>query len=109
MLLSQAHPRRPQPGRPIRLNWREASGSVGVVYGTAPSAISRAGRAARQGPGSKADWDRLQKVYGFKDEAEALAYRLNPVDNLDPLAKARYPTLHGDATPTRRCPTTKTR
>jgi len=32
------------------------------------------------GPGSKNDWAMLQKVYNFKDEAEALAFKENPVD-----------------------------
>jgi hypothetical protein len=32
------------------------------------------------GPGSKKDWAELQKVYNFKDEAEAMAYKENPVD-----------------------------
>jgi pimeloyl-ACP methyl ester carboxylesterase len=32
------------------------------------------------GPGSKNDWATLQKVYNFKDEAEALAFQENPVD-----------------------------
>jgi alpha-L-fucosidase 2 len=37
--------------------------------------------------------------YGFKDEQEAEAYALNPVDHLAPLAKAGIPILHvvGDA------------
>ncbi len=33
-------------------------------------------------------------VYGFKDEAEALAYKGNPVDSLEPIAKARIPIVH---------------
>lgn len=32
--------------------------------------------------------------YGFANEAEALAYGKNPVDNLVPLAKAKEPRLH---------------
>ena len=40
----------------------------------------------------------MLKVYGLT-EAEAMAYKLNPVDNLAPLAKAGVPLLHvvGDA------------
>ena len=30
------------------------------------------------GPGSKRDWETLQKVYNFKDEAEAMAFKENP-------------------------------
>ena len=44
-----------------------------------------------KGPGSAGDWQRLLKVHGFKNEDEALAWKLNPVDNLEPLAKAKVP------------------
>lgn len=44
------------------------------------------------GPGAPADWQRLLKVYEFT-EAQALAYPLNPVDNLAPLAKAKVPVF----------------
>ena len=41
----------------------------------------------------------LLSLYGFKNEAEALAYKKNPIDNLEPLAKANIPLIHviGDA------------
>ncbi|MFT5523047.1 MAG: pimeloyl-ACP methyl ester carboxylesterase [Pirellulaceae bacterium] len=32
--------------------------------------------------------------YGFKDGDEAKAYKLNPIDNLAPLAKAKIPIIH---------------
>ncbi len=52
-----------------------------------------------KGQGSADDWKHLLDAYHFKDDAEAIAYRGNPVDNLGPLAKARVPLLHvfGDA------------
>jgi pimeloyl-ACP methyl ester carboxylesterase len=52
-----------------------------------------------KGKGSPGDWQKLQKDYHFKDEAEALAYTKNPIDNLKPLADAGVPLLHvcGDA------------
>ena len=52
-----------------------------------------------KGPGSKGDWAKLIKDYHFKDEAEAMAYAKNPIDNLKPLADAKVPLLHlaGDA------------
>ena len=34
------------------------------------------------------------KLYGFKDEAEAFAYKKNPVDNLEPLARAGIPIIN---------------
>jgi len=51
------------------------------------------------GPGSEAEWKKLLAAYDFKTNAEAVAYKLNPVDNLAPLAKAKVPLLlvYGDA------------
>ena len=51
------------------------------------------------GKGSAGDWAALIKLYGFKDEAEALAYRGNPIDRLEPLAKAKVALIQvvGDA------------
>jgi len=51
-----------------------------------------------KGKGSAGDWQRLLKVHGLTEE-QALAYKLNPVDNLTPLAKAMIPILSvcGDA------------
>ena len=45
------------------------------------------------GRGSPADWERCKSVYGFATDAEALAYPLNPVDNLRPLAAAHLPII----------------
>jgi pimeloyl-ACP methyl ester carboxylesterase len=43
--------------------------------------------------------DPPRKNYGFKDEAEALAWKKNPVDELEALAAAKIPLIHvvGDA------------
>jgi pimeloyl-ACP methyl ester carboxylesterase/lysophospholipase L1-like esterase len=46
-----------------------------------------------KGPGSAVDWQRLLKAFGFKNEDEALAWKLNPVDNLAPLAKGKVPVF----------------
>ncbi|MBM3980879.1 MAG: alpha/beta hydrolase [Planctomycetes bacterium] len=50
------------------------------------------------GKGSEAEWKKLLAAHGFKDDAEAVAHKLNPVDNLAPLAKAKIPLLlvYGD-------------
>jgi pimeloyl-ACP methyl ester carboxylesterase len=50
-------------------------------------------------PRSEKDWQALLKVYGFKSEAEALAYKGNPIDNLQPLADHHIPLfiLYADA------------
>ena len=52
-----------------------------------------------RGKGSQPDWESLIRCYEFSNEAEALKYAKNPVDNLAPLAKARIPLIHvvGDA------------
>jgi len=52
-----------------------------------------------KGKGSARDWQLVLERYGFKDDAEAIRYQLNPVDNLAPLAAAKVPLLHvyGDA------------
>jgi pimeloyl-ACP methyl ester carboxylesterase len=51
------------------------------------------------GPGSAAEWKKLLVAYDFKSDAEAVAYKRNPIDNLAPLAKAKVPLLlvYGDA------------
>lgn len=50
------------------------------------------------GKGSDAEWKKLLAAYDFKSDAEVIAYKLNPVDNLAPLAKAKIPLLlvYGD-------------
>jgi|WetSurMetagenome_2_1015567.scaffolds.fasta_scaffold00021_30 sialidase-1 len=47
-----------------------------------------------KGTGSPSDWQLVMKAYNFRDEAEAKAFRDNPVDNLEALAKAKVPVLH---------------
>lgn len=46
------------------------------------------------GPGSHHEWLKLLGDYGFSGPLEALAYRGNPVDNLQPLADAGIPVIH---------------
>jgi len=46
-----------------------------------------------KGDGSAGDLEKLKKVYGFADDAAAMAWQLNPVDNLKPLANAKIPIL----------------
>jgi pimeloyl-ACP methyl ester carboxylesterase len=41
---------------------------------------------------SAGDWQKLLKAYGMTEE-QALAYDKNPIDNLEPLAKANIPIL----------------
>lgn len=81
-------------------NWAAAYPScTSALYVDAPVCDFKSWPGGKgKGPGSKADWERLLKVYGFT-EAQALAYNKNPVDNLEPLARAGIPILAviGDA------------
>ena len=73
---------------------------VSVIYGDAAVCDFKSWPGGKgNGKGSTGDWSSLIKLYGFKDEAEALAYRGNPIDTLAPLAKAHVALIHvvGDA------------
>ncbi len=72
---------------------------VACIYVDAPVCDFRSWPGGKgKGQGSPDDWKRCLAVYGLT-EAEAMDYKLNPVDNLAPLAKAGIPLLHivGDA------------
>ncbi len=75
---------------------------VSAIYGDAPVCDFKSWPGGKgTGPGSQADWQKLIRDYGFKDESEALAFRGNPIDQLRPLAQAGIPLLHvvGDDDP----------
>lgn len=82
-------------------NWAAANPEkVACIYGDAPVCDFKSWPGGKgQGKGSPRDWKLVLERYGFADEAAALAYDKNPVDNLAPLAKAGVPLLHvyGDA------------
>ena len=82
-------------------NWAARNpDKVACIYGDAPVCDFKSWPGGKgKGKGSPPDWSALIRNYGFKDEAEALAYRENPVDELAPLAKAGIPLIHvvGDA------------
>lgn len=82
-------------------NWGAAhADQVGVILGDNPVCDFKSWPGGKgKGPGSPNDWKKLFVDYGFANEAEALAYDKNPIDNLAPLAKAKVPLLHicGDA------------
>ena len=46
------------------------------------------------GKGAQREWKRVIVEYGFKNEGEAIAYKDNPIDNLQPLVDARIPIMH---------------
>ena len=82
-------------------NWATANpDKVSCIYGDAPVCDFKSWPGGRgNGKGDPSNWARVLKLWNFKDEAAALAYRGNPVDSLAPLAKAGVPLLHvfGDA------------
>ncbi|MFO0952813.1 MAG: alpha/beta hydrolase [Isosphaeraceae bacterium] len=51
------------------------------------------------GDGSPAEWEKLLRAYQFKSDAEAVASKAAPVDNLAPIARAKIPVLlvYGDS------------
>jgi pimeloyl-ACP methyl ester carboxylesterase len=68
---------------------------VAVIYGDAPVCDFKSWPGGKgTGKGSPGDWASLLTCYGFRDEAEALAYTGNPVDTLAPLAKAGVALIH---------------
>ena len=82
----------------IIYNWAAANpGKVACIYGDAPVCDFRSWPGGK-GKGSRGAWLACLKAYGLK-EADAWAYRHNPIDNLKPLARASVPLLHvvGDA------------
>jgi pimeloyl-ACP methyl ester carboxylesterase len=67
---------------------------VSCLYVDAPVCDFKSWPAGKgKGQYSPDDWALLLKVYGFRDEAEALRYKGNPIDNLQPLAAAGVPIL----------------
>jgi pimeloyl-ACP methyl ester carboxylesterase len=79
----------------IIYNWAAANpDKVSCLYGDAPVCDFRSwpgGRGA--GKGSEAAWQACLKAYRLT-EAQALKYKGNPIDQLEPLAKADVPILH---------------
>lgn len=82
-------------------NWAIANpDKVSCLYADAPVCDFKSWPGGKgKGKGDPKNWQLVLKLWGFKDEAEALAYKGNPVDNLQPLAQRKVPLLHvyGDA------------
>ena len=69
--------------------------TVSVLYGDAPVCDFKSWPGGKgRNSTTRNEWTGLMRTYDFKDEAEALAYTKNPVDNLAPLAKAGIPIIH---------------
>ncbi|MCA9271052.1 MAG: alpha/beta hydrolase, partial [Planctomycetales bacterium] len=82
-------------------NWATANpDKVACIYADAAVCDFKSWPGGKgKGKGSARDWQLVLSTYGFANDAEALAYDKNPVDNLAPLAAAGVPLLHvyGDA------------
>lgn len=82
-------------------NWAEANADkVSCIYADAPVCDFKSWPGGKgKGKGDPKNWERVLKLWNFKDEAEALAAKVNPIDHLEPLAKKGVPLLHvyGDA------------
>ena len=74
-------------------NWAAANpDKVGCIYADNAVLDFKSWPAGKgKGKGSPSDWQKLIKDYHFASEAAALAYTKNPLDNLEPLAKAKIP------------------
>jgi pimeloyl-ACP methyl ester carboxylesterase len=88
-------------GALFALNWSaRAPSRVACLYLDAPVCDFKSWPGGKgRAPGSSQDWELLKKAYGFQDEAEAISYAGNPLDNLAPLAQARVPMIavYGEA------------
>jgi len=88
-------------GALFALNWSARHpGRPACLYLDAPVCDFKSWPGGKgHGRGSAHDWELLQRAYGFADEAEAIGYAGNPLDNLAPLAQARVPIIavYGEA------------
>ncbi len=82
------------------LNWTARHPDrVACVYNDAPVCDFKSWPGGKgKGKGSPGDWQQCLKMYGLTEQ-QALDYKLNPVDNLEAMARAKIPLLHvcGDA------------
>ncbi|MBN2477478.1 MAG: alpha/beta fold hydrolase [Pirellulales bacterium] len=76
------------------LNWAARHpDKVAAIYVDAPVCDFKSWPGGKgKSKGSPADWQRLLNVYGLSEQ-EAMEYNRNPVDNLQPLARAGLPIL----------------
>ncbi len=79
----------------IIFNWAAANpDKVACIYADAPVCDFKSWPAGKgKGNGSPESWQRCLKAYGLTEQ-QALQYKGNPIDNLQPLAKANIPLLH---------------
>jgi lysophospholipase L1-like esterase/pimeloyl-ACP methyl ester carboxylesterase len=86
-------------------NWAsENPDNVACIYADAPVCDIKSWPGGKfkglgKGAGATNEWPKLLKAYGFKSDADVIAFHGNPIDELKPLADAHVPLLHvyGDA------------
>lgn len=82
-------------------NWAAKNpDKVACIYGDAPVCDVRSWPAGKgKGTGNPGELVRIREVYGVTTDEALFAKALNPIDHLEPLAKAGVPLLHvyGDA------------
>jgi sialidase-1 len=67
---------------------------VSCIYGETPVCDFKSWPGGKgKGPGDANSWKELKEVYHFTEE-QAMAYKDNPIDNLEGLASFRVPVLH---------------
>lgn len=76
-------------------NWAIANPEkVSCIYADTPVCDFKSWPGGKgKSAGSKASWEACLKAYGLT-ESEALAYKNNPIDRIQTIAKARIPVLH---------------
>lgn len=77
-------------------NWAIANPEkVACVYADAPVLDLKSWPGGKgKSKGSPADWALFKQDYGLLSDAEALAFRGNPLDNVADIVKGHYPLLH---------------
>jgi pimeloyl-ACP methyl ester carboxylesterase len=79
----------------IIFNWAAANpDKVNCIYGDAPVCDFKSWPGGKGvGKGAGGAWKQCMNAYGFTDEAGALAYQANPVDQAASIAKAKIPVM----------------
>ncbi len=79
----------------IIFNWaRQNPKKVSCIYGDAPVCDFKSWPGGKgKGKGDGRSWMQCQKAYDFKTEADALAWKENPIDNAAAIAKAKIPVM----------------
>ena len=77
----------------IIYNWAAKNpDKVSCIYADAPVCDFKSWPGGKgRSEGSRGDWEKCLKAYGLSEE-QGMAYKMNPIDNLEPLAKAKNPS-----------------